>query len=124
MRDLLLGSRIFEAASRAGADLVRVDSPADLLPPGEVDLVLVDWGDRSPDWGDRSPDWGEALSAWCALAPDSPGPRLILFGPHTDLEAHADARAAGLGPMWARSKLVTALPELLADAPLKGSARG
>ena len=41
------------------------------------------------------------------------GPRLILFGPHTDLEAHADARAAGLGPMWARSKLVAELQALM-----------
>ena len=39
--------------------------------------------------------------------------RVILFGRHTDLEAHADARAAGLGPMWARSKLVAELPQLM-----------
>jgi hypothetical protein len=40
--------------------------------------------------------------------------RVILFGRHTDLEAHAAAREAGLGPMWARSKLVTELSDLIA----------
>jgi hypothetical protein len=92
--DLMLYSRIEAAASAAGADIVRVDSPADVAP--DVDLVLVDWSDRRPDWAD-------------ALARTSGG-RVILFGRHTDLEAHAAARAAGLGPMWARSKLVAELP--------------
>jgi hypothetical protein len=39
---------------------------------------------------------------------------VVLFGPHTDLAAHAEARAAGLGPMLARSKLLADLPTLLA----------
>lgn len=105
MRDLLLGSRIFEAASRANADFIRVDAPADLPPADQLDLVLVDWGDRSPDWG-------EQLAAWCALAPPSWRGRLILFGPHTDVEAHASAKHHRLGPMLARSKLVRSLPSL------------
>lgn len=105
--DLLIGSRIAAAADAAGADLVRVDHPRD-LPSDELDLVLVDWTDRADDWGD-------ALRGWCARAPHS---RVVLYGPHTDLEAHAAARAAGLGPMWARSKLVGALGGLF------GAARG
>ncbi len=96
--DLMLFSRIESAARAGGAELARVDSPL-TLPPG-ADLVLVDWAARQPDWAD-------ALRAHAAS-------RVILFGPHTDLEAHADARAAGLGPMWARSKLVTSLAGLLA----------
>lgn len=95
--DLLLFSRIDAAASDAGAALLRADSPADLSP--DLDLVLVDWSARRPEWTD----------ALRTLR----GPRVVLFGPHTDLEAHADARAAGLGPMWARSKLVAELPQLL-----------
>ena len=94
--DLLLFSRIEAAASAAGADLVRVDSPAQLT--SDLDLVLVEWTDRRPDWAD-------ALSR-------RPGGRVILFGRHTDLEAHAAARAADLGPMWARSKLVAELSSL------------
>ncbi len=97
--DLMLYSRIESAATNAGASLVRLDSPADL--PPDLDLVLVDWSARQPDWAD-------ALRV-------RTGQRVILFGQHTDLEAHADARAAGLGPMWARSKLLTELPGLVAD---------
>jgi hypothetical protein len=97
--DLMLFSRIDAAASAAGASIVRVSSPADL--PHDLDLVLVDWSARRPSWVD-------ALSASSA--------RVILFGRHTDLEAHAEARAAGLGPMWARSKLVAELPGLLQNA--------
>lgn len=69
-------------------------------------MLLVDWGDRAADWGDR-------IAAWCAGAPESARPRVLLFGPHVDLAAHAAARAAGLGPMLARSKLVADLPTLL-----------
>jgi hypothetical protein len=95
--DLMLFSRIESAAASAGATLVRVDSPA-LLPP-DLDLVLVDWSAREPDWTD-------ALRAIVRA-------RVILFGPHVDLDAHAAAKAAGLGPMWARSRLLPALPLLL-----------
>ena len=95
--DLMLFSRIESAAASAGATLFRVDSPGSL--PPDLDLVLVDWSAREPDWTD----------ALRALA----GPRVILFGPHVDLDAHAAARAAGLGPMWARSKLLTSLGGLM-----------
>ena len=96
--DLMLYSRIESAATAAGSSLLRVDGPAGLA--NDLDLVLVDWSARQPDWADP-------LAA-------SPG-RVILFGRHTDLEAHSAARAAGLGPMWARSKLLAELPELLRD---------
>ena len=45
--------------------------------------------------------------------------RVVLFGPHTDLAAHGAAREAGLGPMWARSKLVAELPDLLGSDPTR-----
>jgi len=106
-RDLLFGSRIVDAAARAGLELRRIDDPAGLPAASSVRMVLVDWSERRP-W------WGERLSAWSAEAPPAERPRLILFGPHTDLVAHADARAAGLGPMRARSKLVADLPSLMA----------
>ncbi|MGH3111978.1 MAG: hypothetical protein ACRDOP_00755, partial [Gaiellaceae bacterium] len=95
-RDLIVASRIMPAAARAGATLLRIDDPTDLPPPGEVSVLLVDWGGRGPDWGER-------ISSWRAGAPSTV--RLLLFGPHTDLAAHADARASGLGPMRARSRL-------------------
>ncbi len=105
-RDLIIASRVFEAGVRAGTAVTRVDDPGALPPATSVRLLLVDWGDRLPDWGQR-------LVEWCAGAPESARPRVLLFGPHTDLLAHADARAAGLGPMMARSKLVADLPAVL-----------
>jgi hypothetical protein len=107
VRDLILASRIEEAARGSGASYRRVDSPAQLPAHEEVDLVLVDWAEREPGWD-------ALLSAWHASREQ---PRLVLFGPHTDLAAHADARSAGLGPMWARSRLVRDLPGLLAGRP-------
>jgi hypothetical protein len=96
--DLMLYSRIDAAAAEADAFLVRASSPSEL--PDDLDLVLVDWSARQPTWVDalRNSD-----------------ARVILFGRHTDLEAHADARAAGLGPMWARSKLVSELSSVLVE---------
>ncbi len=103
--DLMLFSRIDAAAASSGATVVRVADPAD-LPPG-LDLVLADWSARQPSWPD-------ALRA-------SGAPRVILFGRHTDLEAHAEARAAGLGPMWARSKLVAELSSLVSGGVAAGA---
>lgn len=97
--DLMLFSRMESAATAAGASLVRVDSPAGLPP---ADLVLVDWSARRADWSELLATWRRGREA-----------RVICFGPHTDLQAHADARSSGLGPMWARSKLVSRLPELM-----------
>ena len=105
-RDLITASRVLEAGLRAGAAVTRVDDPGALPPATSVRLLLVDWGDRGPDWGQR-------VVEWCAGAPESARPRVLLFGPHSDLAAHAEARAAGLGPMLARSKLVADLPTLL-----------
>lgn len=100
--ELMLFSRIEAAARAAGASLLRLDSPA-ALPVTNVDLAIVDWSAREPEWA-------EVLTAWRGRAA---GVRLVLFGRHTDLQAHADAREAGLGPMWARSKLVAELPVLI-----------
>lgn len=104
-RDLMMASRIAAAAERAGVPFTRVDDPTDLPSPTGVSLLLVDWGDRAADWGAR-------VGQWCADAPESARPRIVLFGPHADLAAHAAARSAGLGPMLARSRLVATLSTL------------
>lgn len=101
--DLMLFSRIEAAAAVSGVSLLRADAPSDLPADPPADLVLVDWSARTSEWAD-------ALVAWRASVPSA---RVILFGPHTDLDAHAAARDARLGPMWARSKLVVELPTLL-----------
>lgn len=105
-RELLFATRLREIMARAGVELLRVDDPSRLPAPATTRLVLVDWAERTPAWGPE-------LSRWLGTAAAEAQPRLILFGPHTDLQAHAAARGAGLGPMWARSRLVKALPELL-----------
>ena len=114
-RDLIIASRILGQASAAGHDAELVGDPSGLPPPTAVDLLFVNWADRAPTWGDR-------LTAWMAGAPAGSAPRVIVYGPHTDLDAHAQAKAAGLGPMWARSRLVSALPGLLAGAPAESAA--
>jgi hypothetical protein len=105
-RDLMIATRIADAGARVGAEVQRFDDPSRLPSRPEVSLLLVDWSARTPDWAAQ-------LNAWRGGQPASAEPRLILFGPHTDLAAHAEARAAGLGPMWARSKLIAEIPSLL-----------
>jgi hypothetical protein len=104
-RDLIIATRIGEAAADLGHEVVRVDDPADLPPAAEGLVAFVDWGSRRPGWG-------ASLSAWLASA-EPTRPRLVVFGPHTDVEAHRAARSAGIGPMVARSKLVTSLAAFL-----------
>lgn len=108
-RDLIIATRIADAGARAGVEVRRFDHPSQLPPADAVTLVLIAWDERRPGWA-------EQLLAWHAARPEGALPRLVLFGPHTDLEAHAAARAAGLGPMWARSKLLSEIPGLLANA--------
>jgi hypothetical protein len=105
-RDLIIASRILGQASATGQEAQLVSELSTIPPAESVDILFVNWADRMPDWA-------EDLRSWCADARPSDAPRVILFGPHTDLAAHADARAAGLGPMMARSKLVADLPSLL-----------
>ena len=108
--DLMLFSRI-EAAARVGdVALLRLDRPQALPADEPADLVLVDWAAREQGWTD----------ALTALRAASPTTRVVLFGPHTDLEAHAAATEAGLGPMWARSRLLSELPDLLGAPRVEG----
>lgn len=106
-RDLIISTRITNAAEAAGHDVIRVDDPSRLPVSDTVAVVFVDWGQRDAAWS-------QLLSAWCQDADTGhASPRIVLFGPHTDLEAHAAARAAGFGPMLARSKMISDLPRLL-----------
>jgi hypothetical protein len=97
-RDLLISTRLLDAATAAGQEVIRVDEPSSLPPAASVSVAFVDWAEREPGWGD-------VLRTWRDAALEN-APRVVLFGPHTDLAAHADARASGLGPMIARSKLL------------------
>lgn len=109
-QDLILASRILGQASAAGHQAELATAASDLPLADSIDLLFVNWADRDESWAD-------ALAAWRDGATPSSRPRLILYGPHTDLDAHAAARVAGLAPMLARSKLVSDLPALLAPTP-------
>ena len=105
-RDLIVASRILAEATAAGHDGQLVSDPSALPLATSVDILFVNWADRTDAWAG-------SLTRWRDGAPPLARPRLILYGPHTDLEAHGAARAAGLGPMWARSKLLASLPTLV-----------
>ncbi|HEY7737925.1 MAG TPA: hypothetical protein VIC63_02675 [Candidatus Limnocylindria bacterium] len=103
----MTASRIESAVLAAGGTFQRIDDPAELPPATGVDVLVVDWAARRDDWGAR-------LTAWRPGA-GSQAPRIVLFGPHTDLDAHRAAKASGLGPMRARSALFAGLPTLLSE---------
>jgi hypothetical protein len=104
-RDLIFGSRIADSAARADREFLRVEEPARLPTPSSVELVLVDWAERGADWGER-------LATWRESEPTQRRPRIVLYGPHSDLAAHEAARSSGLGPMLARSVLLRRVVEL------------
>ena len=103
-------SRLESLVVAARGTFERVDGPADLPPANSVDLLLIDWSERDPGWGPQITAWRDGAV---------PAPRIILFGPHTDLDAHAAAREAGLGPMRARSALVAGLPDDVMRPPAR-----
>lgn len=105
-RDLIIASRILEAATRSQHSAQLVGDPSSLPAAASVDLLCVNWSDRTSHWA-------HALRAWCATAAGVKGPRLVIFGPHTDLVAHAEVRTAGLGSMLARSAFLRRLPTLM-----------
>jgi hypothetical protein len=103
-RDLIIATRIGDAARAAGHEALRVEAPGELPPPSEVTAVFVDWAARDDAWADQLRPYREAERSGA-------GPRLVIFGPHTDVAAHRAAREAAIGPMIARSKLVADLPD-------------
>jgi len=107
VRDLITASRIENLVAGADGSLLRVGDPDSLPPAHQVDVLVVDWGDRAPDWG-------ASIAAWRDGAEEGRRPRIVLFGPHTDLASHRAARDTGLGPMRARSAFFASLPDLLA----------
>lgn len=101
--DLLISTRIMEAARQAGRSAARFERVGELPPVEGVDVLFVDWGSRSDGWG-------ADIAAYVRSAHE--GFRLVVFGSHTDVAAHQEARAAGL-LVIARSKLVADLPRML-----------
>jgi hypothetical protein len=104
-RDLMMATRIADAATAAGVGATRVDDPGQLPAAADIGLIFVDWDDRQPGWAPGLRQWRDAAG--------EAAPRVLLFGSHRDVAGHREARANGLGPMLARSKLVASLQSLL-----------
>jgi hypothetical protein len=104
----MMSTRIADASARAGREWIRLDRPHDLPDSTQVDPVFVDWSSREADWGSELASWRGSVAG--------DAPRIVLFGPHTDLAAHQEAREAGVGPVLARSRLLSALPALVGPA--------
>lgn len=109
--DLITASPILDAASANGYPSVRVERPHELPTASSVRVAFIDWACREPDWGDQ-------LRRWIANG-EAHKPRLVIFGPHADLQAHAAARQAALGPMVSRSKLFRNLHDYISGADPK-----
>lgn len=69
--------------------------------------MLVDWSDRQPGWADALREWRESSAGRTA--------RVLLFGSHADLAAHAEARSHAIGPVMARSRFVEHLSEIVSN---------
>ena len=104
--DLLIRSRIAAAVDRARANWSRVDEPIDLPPRTASTLFSSTGGTARRD--------GPMRSRRVAMrTAEEPGrfSRSTVLTPISG--AHRSARAAGLGPMIARSKLVADLEQLV-----------
>lgn len=111
--DLLMATRICDTLRAAGVAVSRVQHPSHLPHPDYVEQVYVDWDSRTADWGVELKAWTDAAVG--------PRPDVIVFGSHADMEAHAEARSAGIGPMIARSKLLADLSSLRQAASARQS---
>jgi len=101
--DLIFASRAYEILEERGYAVRRVDSAGALEPDEPVSLVVVDWGRRESVSGMALRDWLDGHPA---------PPRVLLFGPHRDLDGAATARSLRLGPVLANSQLVPTLRRL------------
>lgn len=107
--DLIFASRVEEmvrAHDRLRQDraVARIPAPKDLPNKPMAELLIVDWGSRDAGWATDLRGWLDRVE---------PIPKVVLFGPHRDLQGMREARAIGLGAVLARSQLVPTLSRLL-----------
>jgi hypothetical protein len=100
-------SRILSVAAAMETACTRYERLEDLPRLRPSDLLVVAWDERAPDWA-------AALAAGDIGKPG--GPQLLLCGPHTDIAAHLEARAHGIGPVVARSRVGDAVRSRLRAA--------
>jgi len=130
--DIFLAAPVEQAVQAAGYRLERVERGSDLEPEAEPERGRVFLGEplsgRGATFIRRLAEWRPALiivelssttipwADWIAAAKSSPATRripVIGFGPHTDLELRKRAIDAGFDLVVAKSRLLSALPELI-----------
>lgn len=132
--DLFLAAPVENAVRAAGYRLVRIERGSDLEPDSTPEHGRVFLGEpltgRGFEFIRRLAEWRPALMLvelssiaipwfdWISAAKSSPATRripVIGFGPHTDLALRAKALEAGCDLVVAKSRLLSALPELIAQ---------
>ena len=110
--DLLVASRIREAAKRVGADVEAIGSTEEMivrLDAQRVNLVVVDLA---------IPDLDLKVTAEAARVR---GVSVVAFYPHVDVELRRSARRAGIEHVYARSRFLRETAGILGDRLEEGS---
>jgi hypothetical protein len=116
--DLMDTVRIEDAASELGCKVIWIESEEQVGPKGESSILLVDRlrqlcpGLLLFDLGNPAIPWRDWIAA-IASDPDTQTIPLICYGPHVDIAANTAAKEAGAKVVLARSRFLSALPELL-----------
>jgi predicted metal-dependent hydrolase len=132
--DVFLAAPVESAVRAAGYHLERVEQGSDLEPDAEPERGRGYLGEpltgRGAELIRRLAEWRPALIFvelsstripwfdWISAVKSSPATRripVIGFGPHTDLALRARALEAGVDVVVAKSRLLSALPDLIAQ---------
>lgn len=130
--DLFFAAPVEQAIRNAGFRPVLIERGSDLEPDSEPEKGRIYLGEaltgRGAAFIRRLAEWRPALifvelnsrsipwADWIAAVKSAPATRripVIGFGPHTDLELRAQAVDAGCDIVVAKSRLLTALPDLI-----------
>lgn len=110
--DLMAVSRIDSAARASGTTVEYPASQSALQQVLEQEqggsaLLLVGLATTKLEW--------ETLVPFCQSVADEHEVKLqiVAFGPHMDLKLRERAKGAGIGEIWANSRMMTDLPKLL-----------
>jgi hypothetical protein len=112
--DLMTVSRLDSAARASGVSITFPSDEAELVEAikraqGGAALLLVGLAATKLPWQTLVPT-GQSVANT-----EGVNLRVIAFGPHMDLELRQQAKDAGIGEVWANSRLMTDLPKLLED---------
>lgn len=117
--DLMFQVKIEQAAQGLGYRVDWIETPGalgeasllSLVTEKQPDLVIFDLGSPSIPWR----EWLPELKS----DPKGRGVPVICYGSHVDIGSTRAARSAGAEAVLARSRFVTALPELIQKYALK-----